>query len=108
MEGNTIGFVIWCAVGVLFIGLAVYSWVSQKPIGFWANAEIFEVSDTKRYNHAMSKLFLIFGVVFIALGIPLLAGKNSAGIIFSIIGVMVESVMAMVIYSTIIEKKYRK
>ena len=73
---------------------------------FWANAEVFEVSDVKKYNYAVSKLFCVFGIVLIALGIPLLIGQNSAWILFSIIGIMIESIIAMVVYSLRIEKKY--
>jgi hypothetical protein len=56
----------------------------------------------------VAKLFGVFGVVFIILGLPLLAGQNSAWAILSIVGVMIESIAAMAVYSTVIEKKYRK
>lgn len=110
MEGQTTGFIIYCAIGCIFIGMAVYAWFSKKPrpMGFWANAEMFEVTDVKKYNRAVAKLFGVFGVVFIILGLPLLAGQNSAWSILSIVGVMVESIAAMAVYSTVIEKKYRK
>lgn len=110
MEGQTIGFIMYCAIGCVFIGMAVFVWFSKKPgpMGFWANAEMFEVTDVKKYNRAVAKLFGIFGAVLIILGFPLLAGQNSAWAIFSIVGVMIESIAAMVVYSTIIEKKYRK
>ena len=55
-----------------------------------ANADVFEVTDIKKYNHAVAKLFCIFGIVLIVLGIPLLA------------------IIAMVVYSLVIEKKYKK
>lgn len=56
----------------------------------------------------ISRLFCIFGIVFIALGIPLLDGQNSAWIVLSIVGVMAESIAAMAVYSLMIEKKYKK
>lgn len=108
MEGKIISFIIWSAFGIVFICLAIYSWFSRKPIGFWANVEIFDISDIKKYNHAMAKLFCIFGIVLIALGIPLLAGQNSAWILLSVVGVMLEGITAMAIYSLVIEKKYKK
>ena len=87
MGGEIIGFIIWSAFSCLFICLALYAWFAKKPMGFWANIEIFEVSDVKKYNHAMSKLFCIFGIILIILGLPLLAGQNSAWILLSVIGV---------------------
>ena len=83
MTGRIIGFVIWCVVGCLFIVLGIYSFYSQKPMGFWANVQMFEVTDRKKYNAAVGKLFSVFGIVFILLGLPLLAGQNSPWIFLS-------------------------
>ncbi len=110
MEGRILGFVVWCAVGGLFLCLALYTWFSKKPraMGFWANAQMFPVTDVKSYNRAMAKLFGGFGIVMMGLGIPLLAGENSAWIMVSVVGLMAESIGAMVVYCLVIEKKYRK
>lgn len=64
MTGEVIGFVIWGIVGFLFVGLGISAIFSKKPVGFWANAEMFEVTDIKKYNGAMTKLFCIYGIVF--------------------------------------------
>lgn len=110
MEGRILGFIVVCMIGVAFLCWAVYAWFSKKPrpMGFWANAEMFEVTDIKKYNHAMSKLFGTFGVVLMVLGFPLLAGQNSAWAMLSVVGVMIESIAAMMVYVLVIEKKYRK
>lgn len=110
MEGRAMGFIIYCVIGCMFLCWAVYSWFSKKPkpMGFWANANVFEVSDVKKYNRAVAKLFGTFGIVLIVLGLPLLAGQNSAWAMLSIVGVMMESIAAMVVYTVVIEKKYRK
>lgn len=108
MTEMTIGFIIWNIIGGLFICLGFYSFLSKKPIGFWANAEGFEVIDRKKYNRAVSRLFCAYGIVFIILGFPLLSAQNSVWILFSVFGVMVESITAMIVYATVIEKKYRK
>lgn len=110
MEGNVIGFAMVCVLGMMFIGWGVYAWFSKKPkpMGFWANAEVFEVSDTKKYNRAVSKLFCVFGIVLIVLGIPLLAGQNSAWAMLLVVGVMAESIVAMAVYTLVIERKYKK
>ena len=44
---------------------------------------MFEVKDRKKYNAAVGKLFSVFGIVFILLGLPLLAGQNSPWIFLS-------------------------
>lgn len=108
MTETVIGFVIWCMTGCFFIALGIYSLFSQKAVGFWANAEMFQVTDVRKYNNAMCKLFCVLGIVFIILGIPLLSGQNSVWILFSCVGVMFEVIVAMVIYITVIEKKYKK
>ena len=110
MEGRMLGFIVYCMIGMAFLCFAVYAWFSKKPkpVGFWANAELFEVTDIKKYNHAMSKLSGTFGVVLMVLGFPLLAGQNSAWAMLSVVGVMIESIAAMVVYVLVIEKKYRK
>ena len=101
-------FIIWAIVGLVFVGLGVLAFFSKKPMGFWANAEMFQVSDTRRYNRTMGIMWCIFGVVFALLGLPLLAGENSPYIMLSVVGVMLEVIVFMVIYVLVIEKKYRK
>ena len=108
MTGRIIGFVIWSAVGCLFVCLALYSYFSKKPMRFWANADAFEVTDIKKYNHAVAKLFFIFGILLIVLGIPLLMGQNSPWILLSVAGLSMESIIAMIVYTLVIEKKYKK
>lgn len=102
------GFIIWAIAGCCFISLGIFSFFAKKATGFWANAEVFEVNDIRKYNHAMGKLWCVFGLVFIILGIPLLDGQNSPLIIISILGVFVEMLAVMIIYTQVIEKKYRK
>ena len=47
-------------------------------------------------------------IVLIVLEIPLLAGQNSAWMLLSVVGLMIESIIAMTVYSLVIEKKYKK
>ena len=108
MSEMIISFGIWCIVGFFFIGLGIYAAFSKKAVGFWANAEMFQVTDIKKYNRAMCKLYCIMGVVFIILGLPLPSKEKAMLINFSSIGVMIEVIVAMVIYITVIEKKYKK
>ncbi len=103
-------FIIWSILGVFFIAMGIYNIYAktQRTFGFWANVKQFEVTDVKAYNKMLGKLWIGFGVAFIILGLPLLSGQNSPWIIFSILGCMILSIAAMVVYVVIIEPRYRK
>lgn len=107
MSGNMIGFIIWALVGFIIVGIGISAFFSKKAVGFWANVEVEKVKDIKKYNFAVGKLFIVYGVVFIALGLPMLSQQNSALIIFSVIGTMFETIVVMVVYTLVISKKYR-
>ena len=110
MEERLIAFIIWSILGVLFIVMGIYDLNSKKarPFGFWANAEVAAIEDVKGYNRALGKLWCVYGVLFILIGLPLLDGQNSGSIIISILGAMFISIAAMVAYVVGIEPKYRK
>lgn len=107
MEKYTIGFIIWCIGGSFYICLAVYIWFSKKPIAFWGNKKMFEVTDIRKYNHAMSKLYCAYGIIFILLGLPLLAGY-SQWIFLAAAGVAMETIVLRAVYSLVIKKIYKK
>ncbi len=102
-----IAFVLWAAAGGLLMLLGVRALLSSKPAGFWANAEAPKVKDVKGYNRAVGRLFIAYGIVFILLGLPLTAGQNKALILLSILGVMLETIVAMAVYSIHITGRYK-
>ena len=110
MEGRWIAFIIWALMGVLFIAMGIYDLSSKKakPFGFWANAEVACIEDVKGYNRALGILWCVYGVLFVLIGLPLLAGQNSGSIIISMLGTMFISIGAMIAYVVGIEPKYRK
>ena len=81
---------------------------SAKPFGFWANAEVAQMRDVKGYNRALGKLWCVFGILLILIGLPILLGEKSAGVIITILGTMLLSIGTMVVYVVVIEPKYRK
>lgn len=101
-----LAFIIWAIVGLFFLGLGIYSFRAKKAVGFWANAETLPMEDVKGYNKAMGKLWCVFSVIFIVLGLPLLAGQNSALVIMTILGIVFEMIGTMIVYLRI-EEKYR-
>lgn len=108
MDENLIGFIIWALFGCFMIGLGISAFCSKKAVGFWANIKTFPVNNIKAYNHATGKLFIAYGVIFIVLGLPLLNGQNTPYILLSVLGVMIETIAMMIIYSLFIAKKYRE
>lgn len=100
-------FLIWAAMGLLFVILGVRAFFAKKPQHFWANVKMAEVTDVKKYNRAVGKLFIAFGAVFALIGLPLLM-ENEAWVILSVLGTVLSMIVMMVIYSTVIETKYKK
>lgn len=107
MDERTIGFLIWAACGCVFIGIGIRALFAKQPVHFWANVKAFPVKEPVRYNRALSKLFILYGLVFIALGTPLLGGQNTPYIVLSVVGVMLETIVAMAVYTVLIEGKYK-
>lgn len=101
-----IGFIIWALVGVMIIGLGIKDLFAKKPVGFWANIKTMKVNNVKEYNRATGTLFILYGAVFILLGIPLLEGQNTPFILLSVVGIMVETIAIMAFYSLFVTKKY--
>lgn len=107
MNENMFFFIILCIWAVIYMCLAIYIWFSKKAIRFWGKKKMFEVTDIKKYNHAMAKIYVAHGIVLILLGLPLLTGHHK-WIIVSVAGVIVETIAFMVVYSFVIKKKYKK
>ena len=62
----------------------------------------------KGYNRAVGKLFIVYGLVAMVLGLPILFGQNSGGAVISILGIMLETIVAMAVYTISIQNKYEK
>ncbi len=103
-----IGFILWCMIGCLFVFMGIAACYSKKPVGFWNVCRVVQVTDVKKYNRAVGKLWCVAGVCFIGLGMPLLAGQNSPIILVSLAGSLVWAIGVMVIYELGIMRKYRK
>ena len=107
-----IAFIIWLFVGIALIALGIFDCTAKTavPFGFWSNAKSISVDETDvpKYNKAVGKLWMVYGILLILFGLPLLAGQNSPWIIITILGTMVESILAMAIYVIVIENKYKQ
>ena len=101
-----ISFTIWFLVGILLLVIAICAFCSKKPVGFWASTDAPRVTDVKRYNKAVGRLFIVVGIVFILLGTPLLFSKSPLMILVTVLGTMFVSIITMVVYTLCIETKY--
>ena len=109
MTSGIYAFSAFALIGVFFLIMGLRCRHSDKPSGFWANAEQFEVTDVRAYNKAMSKLWFVAAVLYTALGLPLLTPANILLVILvSIIGCMIVTIGIMIFFTTVIEPKYRK
>ena len=108
MSENLLNFIMWTISGCLIIAIVISSFFSKKQAGFWANVNPPPVKDVKGYNHATGKLLVLFGVLLIALGLPILFDKSSVFIFLSIIGVLILTIAMMVVYIFYIDDKYRE
>lgn len=106
MSENMVGFIIWAVVGLVIMGIGVSDFFSKKAVGFWANINVEKVTDVKKYNCAVGILFIVYGLIFILLGTPMLNKQNSVLILFSVLGIMFETIVMMVVYTQVIAKKY--
>ncbi len=107
MGDAMVGFILWMCGGGLLIAIGIAAFFARKEVGFFANVRTLPMEDVKAYNRAVGKLFLVYGAVFMLLGIPLLYG-NSPAIIISILGVMAETIAAMAVYILAIQSRYEK
>ncbi len=109
MTHGIYAFSAFALIGVFFLVMGIRCRHSDKPSGFWANAEQFEVTDVRAYNKSMSKLWFVAAVLYTAIGLPLLTPANILLVILvSIIGCMIVTIGIMIFFTTVIEPKYRK
>lgn len=107
-----ISFIIWALAGCLAIGNGIQCSLSREAVGLFQNSrrfnKTFEVTDVQGYNRATGKLLCVFGILFILLGIPLLAEKTSPLILIPVCGALPWELAQVAIYELVICKKYEK
>ena len=109
MPEGIYAFLAFALTGMFFLIIGIRCRHSDKPCGFWANAEQFEVTDVHAYNKAMSKLWFTAALLYTALGLPLLTPANILLVmLISMVGTMIVSIGLMIFFTTVIEPKFRK
>ena len=106
--GGIIGFIIWSICALIMIGIGVWSWRSQKAVGFFTGVKAPEVKDVVKYNHSVAILWFAYGILFEAFGVPLLFFKQNSGeFVITFFGTIL-STLALVIGYTVILKKHQR
>ena len=102
-----IGFIIWSIVAIVFAGIGISAYKSENAVGFFTFVKPPVVNDVKKYNHAVSILWIISAVLLEMTGIPLFVlEQNSPMFVPVIFGVAVLIIGMMIVYIRI-EHKYR-
>lgn len=102
--------IAWSLISAIFFIIAIIAYRSDKPAGFFANeSKKPEVKDVKAYNHAVAKMWFVYGILLWICGIPFFTMKqNSALVIIPVLGTVFISLGLVVAYTVFIEPKYRK
>lgn len=103
------GFLIWTLISLLFLGIGIRAWRSDKAVGFFSGITPTAVSNIRKYNHSVAILWFAYAFLFELLGLPFLFLKqNSAGFLLSVLGVPLISIVLMTVYIRILHRHEQK
>lgn len=105
-----IGFVIWSIIAVIFCGIGISCWKSQKIVGFFTFVKppTIAVENVGKYNHAVSMLWFIAAILLEIIGVPLLFMEQNSPLVVPVILAVMALVIAMMAAFIRIENKYRE
>lgn len=103
-----LAFIIWSMCALLFLIIGISSKISKKPAGFFSNCKAPEVTDVKKYNNAVAKIWFVAAVIFELLGVPFLVLEQNSPIFILIMLPIPFLIILMVVVYLKIEAKYRK
>ena len=104
-----IGFIIWSIVSLVLLGIGIWTWNSNKPVGFYTGTKPPEVTDARKYNRSVAVLWFAYAGLFELLGLPFLFLKqNAAGFLWVVPGVVMISIALMIVYNRILSKYEQK
>ena len=98
-------FVIWTLCVLIFLGIGIFDWRAQKPVGFYSGIKPPQVSDVKKYNHAVAVLWIVSAVLMELMALPFLFGRQKSLVFLVPVLGTVAIVLAMpVVYNRILKK----
>lgn len=95
-----VGFGIWSIVAGIFLFIGLSGWKSKEPVGFFTFVKAPAVRDVKKYNHAVSVLWIVSAIVLEAIGVPILFIEQNSPLFIPIMFAVVFLVLAMMIAYT--------
>ena len=101
------GFFIWTLITLIFVYIGITIRKSNIPVNLFTFGDAPKVNDIKRYNKAVSNLWLVFTILFEMIGISLLFIKQNSPLVILIVLGVVFLVIGMMVTYTKIESKYR-
>jgi len=102
---TVIGFIIWSAITLIFIVLAVLAWRSEKPIGFFAGVKPPEVRDIRKYNRGVAILWVCYALLFEGIGVIFLFPENHKVLmVLPLLGIPAISIGLVVAYQAILRR----
>ena len=103
-----VGFAVWSSVSLLLVGIGIWAWRSEKAVGFYTGVKPPEVTDVRKYNRSVGKLWFAYAVLFELLYVPLLIPVlHHSGILWFGLGTPVITIGLLIGYHRIL-KRYRK
>ncbi len=97
-------------IALCFILYGIRAMYSRKPYGIYSSMKApdsTDVTDIKKYNHSIGWLFLGFSLLFIVVSLYVHADVLTSGILLALT-FFIGSLLFMVIYETVIAKRYVK
>lgn len=101
------GFFIWTLITLIFVYIGITIRKSNIPVNLFTFGDAPKANDIKRYNKAVSNLWLVFTILFEMIGISLLFIKQNSPLVILIVLGVVFLVIGMMVMHTKIESKYR-
>ena len=103
-----IAFVIWTLITICFWGIGIYCLRAKDPVGFFTGVKPPRMKDTKAYNQATGKLWLVTGCLFEGIGIPFLFLKQNSPFFVLLMLATIALLIGMMIAYVRIEGRYRE
>lgn len=105
-----IGFVIWSIVSVIFLGIGLNCRKQKEAVGFFTFVKppTVDAENVKRYNCEVSRMWIVFTIVFEVIGVSMLYAEQNSPIVVFMIPVSMWLVIVTMIAYIRIEDKYKR
>lgn len=103
-----IAFLVWSICAAVFLAIGISCRKANEAAGFFTFAKPPEVTDIRRYNHAVAALWFTAAVILEIIGVPLLFLEQNSPLFVPVIFAVIVLVIAMMVAYLRIEAKYRK